>query len=267
MAGQVLWENNYIIQVDDTPIKVKVPKTSFHQLLKGGRGVGQSERHSVTPIKFQWHQCKCSQWLALLITLDLPIPRLQVKWGEPLGPLQALMGLIDPGKQVCILYCLTVHFPEVNTESQAPILLPDQNHCTSPWTVQFPDGPNIQHLLEVDLHIIIYMGDIHQWHSLKGIWLVNSIRCLMRDVFARSKLLWTNRYSHLTSSFLACLCSSMGYSSRPQRFSSSRIQSFQDLWVGLSKVPVGRTTGGTLLAGVTLLTTTLVESTVKVQNG
>ena len=52
----------------------------------------------------------------------------------------------------------------------------------------------------------------------------------MRDIFPRSKLLWANRCSHLTSSFLACSCSSLGHSSRPYRFSPSRIQSFQGSW-------------------------------------
>ena len=78
----------------------------------------------------------------------------------------------------------------------------------------------------------------------------------------RSKSLQANRCSHLTSGFLACSCSSLGHSSRPWRFSSSKIQSFWGPQVGFSEVLIRRTTSGTLLAGVTIPTTTLVGMTV-----
>ena len=42
-------------------------------------------------------QCECDQQFALLVHLELPVPRLQVKQGEPLGLLQAVEGLIDAG--------------------------------------------------------------------------------------------------------------------------------------------------------------------------
>ena len=40
MAGQIFWKSNYIIQVDDTSVEVKIPKAGLHQLLKGARGIG-----------------------------------------------------------------------------------------------------------------------------------------------------------------------------------------------------------------------------------
>ena len=43
-------------------------------------------------------------------------------------------------------------------EPQAAILLPDQDYCTSPWSVQLPDSTNIQHLLDMGLHIVIHVG-------------------------------------------------------------------------------------------------------------
>ena len=49
-----------------------------------------------------------------------------------------------------------IQLPEVNAEPQAAVLLLDQDHCTHPWTVQFSDGTNVQHLLEMGLHIIIH---------------------------------------------------------------------------------------------------------------
>ena len=68
-----------------------------NQLLKGGRGIGQPEMHSVALIESKWPYCKHGQWFALPVHLYLPIPRLQVEQGEPLGPLQAVKGLIDAG--------------------------------------------------------------------------------------------------------------------------------------------------------------------------
>ena len=42
----LLWcstENNYVIQVDDTPIQVQLTKAGFHQALKGCWGIGESK--------------------------------------------------------------------------------------------------------------------------------------------------------------------------------------------------------------------------------
>ena len=57
---------------------------------------------------------------------------------------------------------MLVQFPEFNTEPQAPVLLSDQDQHASPWTVQLPDGTNVQHFLEMVLHVIIHVGAIHQ---------------------------------------------------------------------------------------------------------
>ena len=85
-----------------------------------------------------------------------------------------------------------------------------------------PDGPNIQHLLEVGPHVIVHTGVFANSTLCRVSGSVNSIWCLMRDVFPRSKLLWANRCSHLTSGFLVCSCSSLGHSSRPWGLSSFR---------------------------------------------
>ena len=59
-------------------IKVEVPEAGFHQLLKCSRGVGQPKGHSVTLVQSQQHHGKHGQWFALLVHLNLPVPRLQV---------------------------------------------------------------------------------------------------------------------------------------------------------------------------------------------
>ena len=58
---------------------VEVPKAGFHQLLKGGRGIGQPEGHSVALLEPQWPHGKCGQQLPLLIHLDLPVSWIQVE--------------------------------------------------------------------------------------------------------------------------------------------------------------------------------------------
>ena len=40
MAIQIFWENDYIIQIDDRPVEVKIPEAGLHQPLKGHRGIG-----------------------------------------------------------------------------------------------------------------------------------------------------------------------------------------------------------------------------------
>ena len=52
---------------------------------------------------------------------------------------------------------MVVQLPEASAKPQASILFSDQDYCASPWTLQLPDGTNIQHLLEMGLHIIIHM--------------------------------------------------------------------------------------------------------------
>ena len=60
---------------------------------------------------------------------------------------------------------------------------------------------------------------------------------------------------------MAWSCSSLGHSSRPWRFNSSRIQPFWGPQADSPKVPIGGTTSGTLLTGVTFPTSTLVGIT------
>ena len=72
LAGSL--KNDYIIQIDDTPIMVEVPEAGFCQLLKGDRGIGQPKGHSATLTEPQWPHGKCGQWLAILVHLDLTVP-------------------------------------------------------------------------------------------------------------------------------------------------------------------------------------------------
>ena len=54
-------------------MEVEVAKTSLHQSLEGGGGVGESERHPFKLIEAQWPHSECSKWFTLLIHLDLPV--------------------------------------------------------------------------------------------------------------------------------------------------------------------------------------------------
>ena len=47
---------------------------------------------------------------------------------------------------------------EVYAKPQATILFPNQHHCTCPQIVQFMDGPNIQHFLDMGPHVIVHVG-------------------------------------------------------------------------------------------------------------
>ena len=73
MAGWIFQEDDYIFEVYYAPVEIEVPEAGLHQLPKGGRGVGQSERHSITFIDTQQPYCKHGQWFALLFHLDLPV--------------------------------------------------------------------------------------------------------------------------------------------------------------------------------------------------
>ena len=94
MAGWIFQEDDYIIEVYYASVEIEVPEAGLHQPLKGGRGIGQSERHSTTFIETQQPYGECGQWFDLLIHLNLSVPRLQVKQGEPPGPLQTIKCLI-----------------------------------------------------------------------------------------------------------------------------------------------------------------------------
>ena len=119
-------------------------------------------------------------------------------------------------------------------------------HCTSPWAVWLLDGTNVRHLLEMVLHII---------HTLKGIWSVTSILCLIKAVLPRSRSPWANQCSYLSSSSWACSCSGSSHFPRLWRSRASKTLPFWGLLLDYFEVPVGRTTGGTWLAGMTWPTT------------
>ena len=76
-------------------------------------------------------------------------------------------------------------------------------------------------------------------------------------------MLWANRCSHLSSSSLACSCSTSGHSSMSWRFNSSRIHPFQGPQADPPRVSIGRATGGTWFTGATLPTVTLVGTLVE----
>ena len=101
-------------------------------------------------------------------------------------------------------------------------------------------------------------GGVHWKCSLKGIWSVTSILCLIRAVLPRSRSLCTNRCFHLSSNSLACFCSDSGQSQRPWRSRASNPYPFWALWFDSSEVLVGWTTSGTWLAGATCPTTVFV---------
>ena len=95
----------------------------------------------------------------------------------------------------------------------------------------FWNGTNVQYLLEMGLHIIIHMRGYASECSLKGIQSVTSIQCLIRAVQPRSRSLWANRCSHLSSSSVACSCSASGHSPGPWRSRASKIHLFWGLQV------------------------------------
>ena len=50
-----------------------------------------------------------------------------------------------------------MQLPEVDTEPQATIFLPDQDYCASPQTVPLMDNTDIQHFLDMGPHVIVHM--------------------------------------------------------------------------------------------------------------
>ena len=90
---------------------------------------------------------------------------------------------------------------------------------------------------------------MHLEHSLKGVWSVNFILCLVRAVFPRSRSLCANRCSHLSNSSLACFCSDLGHSVKPWRSKASKTHPFCAGCFVSTAVLVGWTNGGTWLAG------------------
>ena len=101
------------------------------------------------------------------------------------------------------------------------------------------------------LMLLYIWGGIHWYCSLKGICLVSLILCLIREVLPRSRLLCTNRCSHLSSSSLSCFCSDSGHSFRPQRSKASKTYPLGTLVTVSLVVLVRWTTSGTWLAGIT----------------
>ena len=110
------------------------------------------------------------------------------------------------------------------------LLFLDQDHCTNPQTVWLLDGTNIQHFLDMGPHIIIPVRRHMSLCLLRGIWSVTSNLCFIRAVLPRSRSLWANRCSHLSSSSLDFSCSGLGHSLRLWRSRASKTHPFGDCY-------------------------------------
>ena len=72
--------------------RLRSPKQVSINLWNSGWGIGESKRHPFALIEPQQSYCKCCQRFTLLIHLNLPVARFQIKGGKPtesLGGYQA----------------------------------------------------------------------------------------------------------------------------------------------------------------------------------
>ena len=97
----------------------------------------------------QWPHCKSSVLFGCFVHLYLPKTWLEVKAGECTGPLQALQGLLDARKRVTVLFGPHIQFPEIYTEAEASILLPDEYDSITPGATTRSNGPCLQHIIHM----------------------------------------------------------------------------------------------------------------------
>ena len=161
----------------------------------------------------------------------------------------------------CIPNGPVVQLPEINTEPQAAVLLPDQDYCASPWTVWLSDSTNIQHLLGYGpSHVIIHDGEVYITNVL---WRV-SYPCHLYSMFDLSSfaqvqvtackqvLPFEQQLSGLILLLIQAILWGLGSPGPPRHIP------FWGLGLDSPEVLVGRTTSGTWLAGATCPTIAFV---------
>ena len=228
-------------------MEIEVPKTSLHQSLESCGG-----HWWVQKVSFHTHRTLRAQlWMQSMVYFlhpSQPASILTSGWVKRTT-------VITVSYQVsCLCGVASMHpwwsscsasWGQNRTSGCCPF--PYQDHCTSPWTVRFPDGTNIQHFLHMGPHIIVHVRRYTSVMLLKGHSICYLFFGLIRAGLPRSRLLWANRCSHVRSSSLACSCSSSGHFLRPWRTRAAKTHPFWGLLLDYLEVLIGRTTVGLLV--------------------
>ena len=122
---------------------------SIHEAGEGGRCVAQAKGGLVKFEQLSTACRKCGLGFVLLGDGHLPVPTFEVQSREPLGPMESIQEVVNPGQRVSILDGSRVELTEVNTESQATVLFSYHHHWGGPWAVRGTDDIARQHLLHL----------------------------------------------------------------------------------------------------------------------
>ena len=171
---------------------------------------------------------------------QLPVPRLQVKQGEARS---CQCGAVN--RHPWWSGCSIVSWGKYRTSGSQPF--PDQATVLTNGLCDFL-MTLISHISQRLAFMSSYIWEVYAGNAP---WRVpdplTPIQCLIKDVLPRSRLLWANRCSHLSSSFLACSVLLQGTSLGPRgSVPPGSILSGSHV-ADPPKVSIGRTTSSTLV--------------------
>ena len=128
-----------VIHVDNEPSFCDhIAKGVIHELLKGGRGIGETEEH------YSWFEesfmsDKSSFPLMPVLDLDVVISPLDIKFGEDLCPLEFIDEVGNEWKGVCITDCVFINVVVILTRAEATILFFNEEEGRCLWGVEKAD--------------------------------------------------------------------------------------------------------------------------------
>ena len=122
---------------------------SIHEAGEGGRCVAQTKGDLVKFEQLSTARTKRGLSFVLFGDRHLPVPTFEVQSREPLGPMESIQEVVNPGQRVSILDGSCIELTEVNTETQATVFLPHHHHWGGPWAVRGTDDITRKHLLHL----------------------------------------------------------------------------------------------------------------------
>ena len=90
-------EDNDVVEVKETSLPMEACQDSIHEAGKGGWSVAETKGNLVELKQLPAAGSKRSLLLVLLGDWHLPIATFQVQSGEPLGPMESIQEVVDPG--------------------------------------------------------------------------------------------------------------------------------------------------------------------------
>ena len=115
-------EDNDVVQVEEAGFPVETGQDAVHESGEGSRIVAEDKGNLVKLEQLAAAGAEGCLLLVPFLDRDLPVSALEIKSGEPTGPMKCVEEVVDARNGMRILHHRRIELPEVHTEPQAAVL-------------------------------------------------------------------------------------------------------------------------------------------------